>query len=535
MGKLDKIDIQINGIGHYLMNNKLKVPKYQRYYAWEDKHVEDLYNDIENAIYNGVKEYFIGSIVVKNNEDQRNEVVDGQQRLATILILLIAIRNYVNKFDKQKAWKITNDFIASQNLKTEDIDPHLILNDTDNEFFEKYLFETTDNYKDSPRKLSHKRLLNAFKIANNRVNKINGEKDNVIKLIEWIEYIQLNVRVIWVEVPDYSNAFTIFETLNDRGLDLAISDLLKNYIFHKADKSIETAQSNWISMISTLESAVDETIVVPYIRYLWSSIHGNVREKELYDKIKEKIKSKQAAMEFSNLLQENSALYLAILHSDHDFWVEFGTKTRNDIKIINLLGMVQIRPLLLALLVKFKKSDVVYSLTSLVSLIVRLLISGTLSSGVFETNFSNAAVKIRKGEINNKKQLFAELKPIIPNDTKFKEEFSKANVSKSNLAKYYLSCLENFNRNKGNSELIPTDDENIVNLEHILPKTYNLEWKNFSEDEHGIYYKKLGNQTLLNAISNSSIGNQDFNIKKQYYKKSEFIITKSIADNKYWK
>ena len=61
-----------------------------------------------------------------------------------------------------------------------------------------------------------------------------------------MEFIKRDVRVIFVEVPDYSNAFTIFETLNDRGLDLAISDLLKNFIFHKSVILISKEKKNWV-------------------------------------------------------------------------------------------------------------------------------------------------------------------------------------------------------------------------------------------------------------------------------------------------
>jgi len=92
MSQLDKIKITLDGIGQLLKINKLQVPKYQRYYAWEEKHVTDLLDDISSAMRNGEEEYFIGSIVVKKNIDNRSEVVDGQQRLATITILINSIK-----------------------------------------------------------------------------------------------------------------------------------------------------------------------------------------------------------------------------------------------------------------------------------------------------------------------------------------------------------------------------------------------------------------------------------------------------------
>ncbi len=329
--------------------------------------------------------------------------------------------------------------MISQDLRTEDEFPHLILNENDHEFYFEYILKENAKEPETLKslKLSHKRLYEAFQLAQKKVNEILGGDGDVKKLVDWVEFIKKDVRVIFVEVPDYSNAFTIFETLNDRGLDLAISYLLKNFIFHKSGNLISKAQINWISMTSVLESAVDESIVVPYIRYLWSSMNGNVREKELYEKIKLNIKSKNAAIELSNQLSLNSSLYLAIIHSDHAFWADYGTNTRNNIRTINLLGMVQVRPMLLSLLVKFNIKEANKSIETIVSIIVRLLVSGTLSSGIFETNFSNAAMKIRNGDIKNTGELIVYLRHIIPDDIRFKEEFSKANVSKSTLSKIF--------------------------------------------------------------------------------------------------
>lgn len=530
MSQLDKIKITLDGIGQLLKVNKLEVPKYQRYYAWEEKHVTDLLDDISSAMRNDESEYFIGSIVVKKNIDNRAEVVDGQQRLATITILINAIKEQFEKAsDQKRAFKISNDYIVSHDLRTEEEVPHLILNQTDHQFFVESVIGNNDVSNKAKLRSSHARLLNAKDLTNKKIyDVLQATNNDLDTLIDWIEYISNNVRVIWVEVPDYSNAFTIFETLNDRGLDLAISDLLKNYLFHKSGNSIDKTQTNWITMTGILEAAEGDSIIVPYIKYLWSSFYGNVREKELYNQIKNTIKSKTSALEFSSNLSKNASLYVAILYSDHSFWADYSTSTRNYIRIINVLGMVQVRSLLMSILTAFNKKETEKSIKSIVSIIVRLLVSGTLSSGVFERQFSNSAMKVRKGEITNLEELLSSLKGILPSDTKFKEEFKKFNVSKSSLAKYLLSTIENYLRDKTGSELIPNNDDAIVNLEHILPKTLSDNWTSFNEDEHKMYFKRLGNQTLLDSKKNSRLGNIDYMEKKKVYTESDFIITNTI-------
>ena len=82
-----------------------------------------------------------------------------------------------------------------------------------------------------------------------------------------MDYLETNLKVILVTAPDDSNAFVIFETLNDRGLELAISDLLKNYLFHKSGEKIEETKNRWLSMVVVLESASDDPLIVTYLRY----------------------------------------------------------------------------------------------------------------------------------------------------------------------------------------------------------------------------------------------------------------------------
>ncbi|MDC1434108.1 HNH endonuclease family protein [Flavobacteriaceae bacterium] len=81
---------------------------------------------------------------------------------------------------------------------------------------------------------------------------------------------------------------------------------------------------------------------------------------------------------------------------------------------------------------------------------------------------------------------------------------------------------------------MPNNDETIVNLEHVLPKKLNDDWSGFDEDEHKLYFKRLGNMTILNSRKNSRIGNKSFTEKTPIYEESEFVITSEIATNPTW-
>jgi Protein of unknown function (DUF1524) len=386
-----------------------------------------------------------------------------------------------------------------------------------------------------PSKESHYRLLHAYELCVSQIETIAKlDKKPEERLLDWIEFIEVRVKVIWVLVPDYTNAFTIFETLNDRGLDLAISDLLKNYLFGLSANRLSEVQERWISMFSILEAIDSEDIVLNYIRHLWSSKYGLTRERDLYNAIKKKITSKQSAVDFSNELFEGSRIYAAIINTGNELWSHYGSTTQQHMSTLNLLGMVQVRPLLLAVLAEFDKNEVKKCLKLVVSWSVRFLISGGLGGGTLESYYSNAAKNVRAGKIKNTRNLIRIMKSIVPSNKQFEDDFKNARVSKNYLARYYLRVLENELKGKSEPELIPNPNEEIVNLEHILPRNPSTEWPHFEIETVGIYIRRIGNLALLSHKTNEESGNKSFSDKKKIYKKSKFIITSDITKYRTW-
>jgi hypothetical protein len=537
MTKLDQINIDLIGIGRALMNKDLSVPLYQRVYAWEERHVLDLFQDINTAIQKGETQYFLGSIVTTKNETARPEVADGQQRLATVAILLAAIRDYFyNNDDKDRASTLTSTFLHRKDLATLEVIPKLKLNDTDNDFFLKRIL--TD--PDSPDRAveatttSHRKIGRAAELAKEHITKVAKSPNPTQKLADLVEFIQDGVHVIWVSVSDDSNAFTIFETLNDRGLALAISDLLKNYLFGISKERLQEVQNRWVSMMGTLEAIEGGEIAVTFIRHWWSSKHGLIREKELYSHIKDHVRNKSQAVEFVTELAESVRLYTALLNASHELWEEYGTTTRQHMETLNLMRMIQIRPLLLAILHKFETDEVRDALRLMVSWVVRFLITGGLGGGTLEKHYCQAARDIRDDKIGTARMLTQALRDVIPGDTKFKSAFETATVSKQYLARYYLRALEKQSRGELEPELVPNDNQEMVTLEHILPQTLSPSWSHFSEESHAAFVNRLGNLALLKARINTGVGNDSFDFKKQFYKSSAYELTSVVARKAKW-
>ena len=536
MAKTTELDIKLAGLGHIVASNRHAVPIYQRSYAWKDGHVEDLLNDVSTAIRDGEEEYFLGSIVLTNGDSDLPDVVDGQQRLATTVIVIAAIRDFLlNNDEKTKADEISRKYLASVDLRTEELEPRLKLNSVDNDFFiNRVITKQSKRKKAEPELESHRRIDKAATIAAKHIDAVatSAGRKKADSLIDWIDFIHKKAKVITVSVPSDANAFTIFETLNDRGLALAITDLLKNYLFSKANARLTEVQANWISMGSVLEAIGGDEIVVDYVRHLWSAQHGLAREKQLYKEIRKKVNTSTKSVDLVADLNSHAKTYCALFSSGHFFWKPYGDVARLYVSAINTLQTRESLPLLLAIVTKFSKPETVKAFRLLVSCIVRSLVV-TGRGGTLEAKYSAIAKSIFDKTITKETQLRNELIKIIPTDKEFKESFAVARSKNSQRVRYWLREIEAYSNSK-NAGWKPSESVDDVNLEHVLPKTLSADWNEFDDESHRACLWRLGNLAILGSTKNSDSGNESFAEKKKVLKESNFKTTSSIAKKTDW-
>lgn len=529
---MSKIVFDIKGIGKLIKEEKLKVPIYQRPYSWTKKQIVELLDDLKDAINNGNDEYFLGTIVLTRIEnDSKLEIVDGQQRITTLVIFYSTLLSFFD--DPNDQTSIRNDYLSGWDRNIGDNIPKLELSIQDNEFYKNFIIN--QNFETEIKKESHQRIKDASDIIHSFNKKLLELNNNDPKILnDWDTFIINNLKVVVITVPTDVNAYTIFETLNDRGIELAQIDLLKNYLYSKAGTRLQEAQNLWVEITSKIEAEASEKVLLIYVRHHWASKYGFVREqnKELYAKIKNKIRNQTQVITFLTNLKNDIDRYLAILNHNLSFWDDYDSKCKDYIETLNYFGLAQYRPLVLMILKKFSKDEVKKSLKLLVSWMVRNLILGKLGGGTLEKAYIENAVKITNGNIKNARELRDALSSLVPSDEEFKEGFKIATVSKAKLARYYLSALENYKRDKDNPELLVNTNPDAVNLEHILPEKDNdNNYPNFTDEEKKSYLKRIGNLTLMKTKENNDFKNSLFDVKKEKFNESELWITKMIADN----
>jgi hypothetical protein len=533
------------GIGDLLREGRLEVPPNQRSYAWEESHVRNFLEDLNEAIASGQEDYFLGTVVVVQSGQDTPSIADGQQRIATTSILLARIRDALFKAGRQQsARSIDSDFLRSIDRNTEQPITRLSLNVEDNEFFAKAIlsgpldpeFGVTEH--PSAVRSSNKRLNSASEqigaFLEDLISRFpeGGRADH---LLSWVDFIQRKAGVVVVTVADDIGAYRIFETLNDRGLKASQADILKNYLYSRANTQLSQAISAWNAVAGAVEviGGDENERLVTYIRHLWITSHGPTRERELAASIRSKITSANRSLTFLHEASARVQDYVALSNPQHQKWSGYKPSVKQNIEVLSSqLQVEQIRPLLFAVATKFTPEEAEKAFRLFVSWSVRFLIVGG-RGGLLDAQYSQRAQDVGIGKVTKARELRDAMTRYVPNDTEFRQVFSTARVSRTHLARYYLRAIERFRADDPQPEYVPNDDSSDVNLEHILPLNPSEGW-NVDPESARAAQKLIGNMVLLRADPNRDLGNATFAEKKMVLGSSAYLTTKEVTDNENW-
>lgn len=527
----------LTGIGHELKSLLLRVPLYQRSYAWEKDQVSDFCSDLRNAFNGDPREHFMGTIVLSDEDGERVTIIDGQQRLATAALFLAALRDYyVAQGDHNRADGVNRDYLNSYSDADDAFEPRLQLNSEDDEFFRQYIVPGSATV--NPTRDSHPLISASYEMLYQFIESEAASAGTgwVSRLVEWRKFIENDVRIIHVTVPTESDAFLIFETLNDRGAKLTLADLLKSYLFGKAattNSGLEQVRERWLFALGALDT--DQDLFVNFLRQYWSSKHGATRERDLYKNIKSGISNAVQAIAFAGEIESAAVLYAALRDSSSSYWAGWGSETKANIETLGRLGLEQNRPMLMAVLQYFSRAEAKKALRLAVNWGVRGLVVGGIGGGSAEKAYCDAALEVRAGRITTAAQLLTPLESIVATDEEFKAAFAVTRVVKTNISRYYLIAIEAFLANDAEPELVPNSNEEQVNLEHVLPKKgTEANWPQFAGDLKAQWVDRFGNHCLLKKTDNNIAANESFITKKPYFESSQLELTRQVGAEPDW-
>jgi hypothetical protein len=531
------------GIGRLLSEgNRFLVPHHQRDYSWTEDEIEQFFTDITETQTAKQKEYFVGLMVFMPKREREYTILDGQQRIATTMILLASIRTWLRQrnFDTD-ADQIQNDYIALRELGEDNLEPRLVMNEKNEAIFNDCVVRESPSQDVSvalqqmKKYDPNRRLLEAILFCREKIDQFLSNtpetKDQARRLFDLVKFFRDCVKVVRLSVPNESNAYTVFETLNDRGLDLSILDLVKNYLFGKANQEakLREVETRWAQMMANLMNVRADDFLKAY----WTSRHGRIQTAQLFQSFKTTVDSWQKVSITSTDMLHASEQYAALEIADDPIWV-IPERSKKRIRALRLLGGRQTHPVLLSALNRFQPRELERLLHLLEVLIVRYQLIGGGRTGRLEISCANLAVRIYNEEIKTATAALGLFKEIFPTDKEFREAFTTKQERNNRKAHYILETLESqMRRANGKSELEPSRS---LTVEHILPRSPSAGWElvlkkdqNLAED--GTY--RLGNLCLLTEI-NRDLAAKSFEEKRKVFAKSSIELTRQVSECSNW-
>lgn len=518
------------------VSTRYAVPHYQRDYTWNLDQWVELWNDITTA-FKGNKEYFLGSFVLntENLGDQGiYEIVDGQQRLSTFTILFSVIRDLARHFGQSPADSAYAAMGLTQQLNSEkasraatkastlvvhlsEPDNYFLrLNDKDHPtFHEKIQKDGTPLLTKEERQTykAESRLTKGKKFFTRKVlEEFLNDDQGFVQLERFVTFCMTKLILLRIAVGSDNDAYLLFETLNDRGLDLSISDLVKNRLLLGCDGNEDKKKrvlDKWNDLISRLGKSRFQPH--DYLRFYWCAFEEKCTKKELYRLIRDKLAEGDGEhlldrwVESSEFFFEITDRNLRFPHSS----LSLGT-TKSSYAELNTLGYSVYIPLFLHLN-RHRPTLLDRIAGPAASYLFRVITVGGFSAGRAESRFEKILEAVERGDTDEAiLGIFAQDPEAA--DEKFSERIRTQRFEDNKTARHFLSKWHLHENGEGH----PLNHD--VHLEHVLPQKDDA-WPSFDftgrAREDWVY--SIGNMTLLEQALNKSVQASPFSTKVNRY------------------
>jgi uncharacterized protein with ParB-like and HNH nuclease domain len=499
-----------------------QIPNYQRPYSWMDDQIEKLWEDIYDTAYSNNKEdstidtnYFLGSVIIVKQQNGFEDVVDGQQRLTTLMILMNVIQKLYPKINQEtdpakvpsvvKIGKINNCIRNSNELNR----LRLYTHPTHQGDFDEYIVGCNDmNSLKKPTKKEIEKEAK-FRFINTAVffrNKLLELGENETGLM--VNYLFNHVKLIKISCSNRNFAIKLFQVLNDRGLDLSPADIIKSYLMQSLEElEQQRFMADWQNIEDSIEK-LDISLTELFTLYEYYKLGSNPK-KSLTDELEKIFRGTN-----SNEIIRDIKKFLTKYHSDI-----YGNENDKVIHSFWYLGWTVYWKSILLTALHSNYSDYEKLKNLLRRFYYLFWIAGKTLSAIKQTSF-NLIGKIKANE------------PIKKIEKMLNEKITELdiiNMALNNLSgdiyqqpwvKPVLILIE--------YQQLDTDfvgfifwDKNLQ-IEHIIPQSFERspEWEHIDKDFGNKYLHKAGNITLLSARKNIEAQNYSFKTKIEIYKGS---------------
>jgi uncharacterized protein with ParB-like and HNH nuclease domain len=511
-----------------------RVPGFQRPYSWDPTNIEEFWDDVREAS----GDYFIGSMVIFVDGGVSG-LIDGQQRLTTITMMLAAIRNQLSELDSKVGAAGVQTLIERKDsrgkrrfvLQAESSYPYLqaaiqsapgdakvpTADRAEDRSLQKAFAQLTD----------HIRSIRTAAEENEALSKPEQRRE-AIRGLERLRDKIYGLTVVLIEVGDEDDATTIFQTLNSRGKDLETADLVKAHLLQmlKAPNAdLSQARDQWDSIRQSFDESAALINVNRFLLHASLSREDYVAEKELFAKIKKKVRSNNA-QDYLDELQADAERYRTIHEASFRTWKKPQLPVMRSLEAMSLFRLQQPLPFVLAVLREYDSKHIK------LALLLRALrgveyyhflataVTSQPSSGGVSRMYAAAARAVLKGSSSSKKakaidELLDKLRERKPTYPEFEAAFIELRSSRqfkqqTPVVRYALDKLHVTLKDIST----PPVDMSQLTVEHLVPQGAKGASSLTAAD-----VARIGNLILVSEDLNQRLDDKSFAEKKKLLKK----------------
>ena len=528
-----------------LLKDFYAVPDYQRAFVWKTSQVERLLQDILAEYSDGhdgfVPDYFIGTIVTScQGGDRVFELIDGQQRVTTLYVLLVAMRDYLEQLgaplkavDSQlfglavdgEGNEIPRQRVELQYEDSRDVLKLLVLPRSEVDLEE---LPTTTR--------SAANLVRAYWDARAfLVQELGGKVDEIRR---FYAYVTQHVKLIRIGTESIDRALGVFETLNERGCGLDAMDLLRNLLFRTArSDQFEKLKQRWESLMDALYAADERPMGFIKCFLLASYSQSWIQGDRIYGWLTDETNEERPnywddSLGFTNTLLAAAQAYVNFAKGR----LENGEECRY-LKNMGYLSHTARQHLILLLAARSLPSSSVAKLAAEIERLSCVLLLTKQSANTFEKDFVEWASALRTMTTDDELDGFL-TSTLVPRRHALQAEFESAwqQLSEVHFPKYRLRYLlgklaQHLDELAHGPREMAVYVNSKVDIEHILPLAVTPEvaegFGGREEAEQCLH--RLGNLTLLERTCKAAVSNKPFAEKQAGYARSDFLLTRGLA------
>lgn len=523
-------------LGDLIGSNKVlfRIPVYQRNYDWSESNCNRLLDDIKAIIDTGEK-HFLGTIVymgTDGNDFVLHDyiIIDGQQRLTTVMILLKALYDIAETNGDDSTMSDIQDYLQNRNCQ-EDYKIKLKPIKSDNDQFMALLEKKDDELNDE----GH--IARNYVVCKERMEswvKNDCKAKDILRALHKLEIVGIALK------QGEDDPQIIFESINSTGLELSNADLIRNFLLMSDHNQDQLFEDYWLPIEKALKKNTDYTdLNMFFSQYVIYKTSMPINEKRLYQSFVKLFK--ETGFTHESCLQELkyfSEIFQAFVDPSCK---KYNARVRKYLQSLRVLKQTTCYPFLLHVFDDYEnnvideealENTVKFILTYLLRRAVCGVPTNTLRGlfiYLYSRVFKVSSNKKKYYESINKFLTTLTSRDLMPSEQEFKDSLLRGNLyGNSYLCRFLMMDIEN-----GDSKEVLKADN--LTIEHIMPQTLTMDWRKLvTEDEHETWINTLGNLSVTGY--NSEMSNKKFSDKVKIIKENSkaVVLNQDVWDQETW-